>query len=97
MAADPRLTLPEHLRQFADGQFHLAQQDKQAQPTRVGNGLKQLGEGKGCCHGHKDIKISLYLQALACPKSVRRNSRLHGAPASPKSARWLDPKMGGSL
>ena len=44
VARDPRLALPEHLRELADRQLHRPEQREDAQPRRVGEGLKKVGE-----------------------------------------------------
>ena len=68
VARDPGLALAEHLRQFADRQFHRPQERDNAQPRRVGKRLKKLGQGQVPRrlrdgferHSPKDIKNSLY-------------------------------------
>src|SRR3546814_4733423 len=42
MARHARLTLVEHDRQFADRQFHLAQERDDSQPGRIGKSAKNI-------------------------------------------------------
>ena len=50
--ADPRLALPQHLRQLAHRQLHRPQQREDAQPRRVGKGTEDVE-----CMGHDRINI----------------------------------------
>jgi hypothetical protein len=62
MPRNPRLALPQHLCQLADGQLHDPEQRKDAQPRRIGQRLESVGKRQKQGHADKDIKISLYGQ-----------------------------------
>ena len=51
VARDARLALAQHVRQFADRQFHIAQERQDADPRRIGKRLEKIGNGQ--VRGHR--------------------------------------------